>query len=43
MRTPGDTTTFWPMLQFRPMTAFFMTWEKCQIFVPAPMVQGSST
>ena len=43
IRTPGETTTFWPRLQLRPMTLSFITWQKCQIFVPAPIWQGSST
>src|SRR6185436_8779953 len=34
--TSGETTTFWPMLQSRPIRARGITWEKCQIFVPAP-------
>src|SRR5712691_7116315 len=43
MTTRGETTTFWPMLQPRPMRAPDMTCEKCQIFVPAPISQPSST
>jgi hypothetical protein len=41
--TSGEITTFWPMLQPAPIRVFFMTWEKCQIFVPAPMEDGWST
>ena len=36
-------TTFWPIEQFSPIVAPFMMWEKCQIFVPLPIVQGWST
>ena len=43
MRTPVAMKTFWPMLQPLPMALFFMTWLKCQIRVPSPIVQGSST
>ena len=43
MRTPEDTSTFWPMLQPLPITLSFITWEKCQILVPSPIWQGSST
>src|SRR6476659_7303920 len=38
--TSGETTTFCPMLQPAPIRQFFMTWEKCQILVPGPIVQG---
>jgi hypothetical protein len=41
--TPGLTTTFWPMLHCSPMVQPGMMWLKCQIRVPAPMVQPSST
>ena len=30
--------TFWPMMHRSPMRASFMTWEKCQTLVPAPIV-----
>ena len=43
MRVPGITTTFWPKLHRSPITAPAMTWQKCQILVPAPIWQGSST
>src|SRR5437764_15304440 len=43
MWTSGDTTTFWPMLQCSPMRLFLIIREKCQIFVPGPISQGSST
>jgi len=36
-RTPGEITTFCPMLQRGPITLSFMTWLKCQIFVPSPI------
>src|SRR5229473_737809 len=41
--TSGEITTFCPMLQRSPMRQLLITWEKCQILVPAPMLQGSST
>jgi Pyruvate/2-oxoacid:ferredoxin oxidoreductase delta subunit len=41
--TSGEITTFWPMLQPAPMREFFITCEKCQIFVPGPIAHGSST
>ena len=37
MIVPPSTLTFWPMMQRSPMRAPFMTWEKCQILVPAPI------
>ena len=40
--TPGLTTTFWPMLQPSPISQPGMMWLKCQMRVPAPMVQPSS-
>src|SRR5689334_12142995 len=40
--TLGPMTTFWPMLHFFPTLTFLRTWEKCQIFDPSPMVEGSS-
>src|SRR4051812_46372003 len=43
MTTPGETTTFWPMLQRAPIRAPVITCEKCQIFVSLPMTQPSST
>src|SRR5689334_23259570 len=43
MTTPGEMTTFWPMLQRLPMRAPVITWEKCQILVPSPTVLPSST
>src|SRR3954471_5758011 len=36
-------TTFCPMLQWRPMRAPAITCVKCQIFVPWPISQPSST
>src|SRR5688572_22000512 len=41
--TPGEITTFCPMLQFSPMTHSGITCEKCQIFVPFPIVEPGST
>ena len=35
--TPGEMTTFWPMLQRRPMRAPAITWLKCQTFVSSPI------
>jgi hypothetical protein len=43
MRTPDATKTFCPIVQFRPMTAPAITWQKCQIRVPSPIVHGWST
>ena len=34
MTTSGEITTFWPMLQPRPILAPAITCVKCQIFVP---------
>jgi hypothetical protein len=42
MTTSAPTITFWPRTQRSPMRAPGITWQKCQIFVPAPIVQGSS-
>src|SRR5690349_14388416 len=41
--TSGEITTFCPMLQRLPICEFFITCEKCQIFVPDPIEHGSST
>jgi hypothetical protein len=41
--TPDETSTFCPMEQSFPMALSFITWQKCQILVPAPMTQGWST
>src|SRR5688572_14729406 len=35
--TCGDTTTFWPILQFSPIVQPGIICEKCQIFVPFPI------
>src|SRR5438093_6983892 len=43
MTQPGESTTFWPMLQSRPIAELAMMWQKCQILVFFPMVQGPST
>jgi hypothetical protein len=43
MTTSGETTTFCPMLQRAPIADPLITWQKCQIFVPAPIEQFSST
>src|SRR5206468_9955784 len=42
IRVPGITTTFWPRLHRSPITAPGMTWQKCQIRVPAPIAAPSS-
>src|SRR5688500_9958302 len=43
MRVPDITTTFCPRLHLSPMTAPGITWQKCQTFVPFPIVAPSST
>ena len=42
-RVPPMTTTFCPRLHRSPITAPGITWQKCQICVPAPTVAPSST
>ena len=39
---PVMTTTFWPRLQFLPIIAPALWWEKCQILVPSPMIAPGS-
>jgi len=41
--TVDATFTFWPMLHSGPISAPFMTCEKCQMRVPFPIDTGSST
>ena len=41
--TPFITTTFWPSEQRSPITASGITWQKCQILVPAPTFAPLST
>src|SRR5579885_2293201 len=35
--TPGDTTTFCPMLQLLPMLLSPIMWQKCHTLVPSPI------
>jgi hypothetical protein len=41
--TSGEITTFWPMLQRRPMRAPVITCVKCHSLVSSPIAQPSST
>src|SRR5262245_6353711 len=43
MATSSPTNTFWPRLHSSPSLAPLDTWQKNQILVPRPIVQGSST
>jgi len=43
IRTSGLTTTFCPRLHFSPILLPGMMCVKCQIDVPAPILQPSST
>ena len=41
--TSGPIITFWPITQSRPIRLPARMWLKCQIRLPAPMAQPSST
>jgi len=43
MTTSLATLQFWPKMQLLPILAPFWMWQKCQILVPSPISQGSST